>query len=240
MRGLVLRSPRARRSLHDVDMTAEQSDPGAAEQSEPGAAEQSGWSTPKVVGLLAAVVFVAVLLALALQSRFDGRPADSVDVGFLQDMIAHHEQAIQLGLIGVYNASDDDVANFAQESIVAQQWEVGYMTALLEDWGYGTGDTDRDTMAWMDMSSGDETMPGMATVEEMAAFRTASGAEADESFLELMARHHAGGIHMAEEAAERAGDERVRALAERMAVNQQREIDEYRAKAATLGIELNV
>ncbi len=253
MRGLVLRSPVARRSLHDVDTTAEEREPGGAEQGDldtiksrtsPGSDREGdaarGWSTPKVVGLLAAVVFVAVLLALALQSRFDGQPADSVDVGFLQDMIAHHEQAIQLGLLGVHNAADDDVAHFAQESIVAQQWEIGYMTALLEDWGHGTGDTDRDTMAWMDMSSSVETMPGMATAEEMAAFRTASGAEADEMFLELMSRHHRGGIHMAEEAAEQAGDDRVRALAERMAFNQQREIDEYRAKAAGLGIELNV
>jgi uncharacterized protein (DUF305 family) len=253
VRAVVLRSRGARRSLHVVDTTSEQSDPSAGEQSDPSAAEErgpggaeqsdtgaGGWSTAKVVGLLAAVVFVAVLLALALQSRFDGQPADSVDVGFLQDMIAHHEQAIQLGLLGVHNADDDDVSHFAQESIVAQQWEIGYMTALLEDWGHGTGDTDRDTMSWMDMSTPVEAMPGMATAEEMAAFRTASGDEADEMFLQLMSRHHAGGIHMAEEAAEHASDDRVRALAERMAFNQQREIDEYRAKAAGLGVELNV
>lgn len=253
MATLVLRSSTARRSLHVVDSTAEEREPGAAEQDDldtiksrtgSHAAEDGdaapGWSTAKVVGLLAAVVFVAVLLALALQSRFDGQPEDSVDVGFLQDMVAHHEQAIQLGLLGVHNASDDDVAHFAQESIVAQQWEIGYMTALLEDWGFGTGDLDRDTMTWMDMPTSVEAMPGMATAEEMAAFRRASGAEADEMFLELMSRHHRGGIHMAEEAAERAGDDRVRELAERMAFNQQREIDEYRAKAAGLGIELNV
>jgi uncharacterized protein (DUF305 family) len=258
---VVLRSVDARRSLHVVDTTQEQSDPSGGDEREPDGAEQgdlgaiksrtgtgpaderdgaAGWSTPKVVGLLAAVVFVAVLMALALQSRFDGQPEDSVDVGFLQDMIAHHEQAIQLGLLGVHNAADDDVAHFAQESIVAQQWEIGYMTALLEDWGFDTGDLDRDTMTWMDMPTSIEDMPGMATAEEMAAFRRASGAEADAMFLELMSRHHQGGIHMAEEAAERAGDDRVRELAERMAFNQQREIAEYRATAENLGIELNV
>lgn len=201
----------------------------------------SGWTTLKVVGLVAAVGFVAVLLALVLQSRFDGEAADSVDVGFLQDMIAHHEQAIQLGLLGVANAEDPDVVHFAQEAIVAQQWEIGYMTAMLEDWGYGTGDLDREAMEWMDMApTSVEDMPGMASAEELAALRSASGAEADELFLELMARHHVGGVHMAEEAAERANDDRVLDMAERMALNQQREIEEYRNKAASIGVELDV
>jgi uncharacterized protein (DUF305 family) len=199
------------------------------------------WTTAKVLGLVAAVGFVAVLLALVLQSRFDGEAEDSVDVGFLRDMVAHHEQAIQLGLLGVANAEDPDVEHFAQESVVAQQWEIGYMTALLEDWGFDTGDLDRDAMTWMDMAPTPvEDMPGMATDEELAALRTASGAEADELFLQLMSRHHQGGVHMAEEAAERANDPRVRDLAERMALNQQREIQEYEAKAASIGVELGL
>jgi uncharacterized protein (DUF305 family) len=201
----------------------------------------SSWTTPKVLGLVAAVGFVAVLLALVLQSRFDGEAEGSVDVGFLQDMVAHHEQAIQLGLLGVANAEDPDVGHFAQESVVAQQWEIGYMTALLEDWGFDTGDPDRDAMTWMDMApTSVEDMPGMASEEELAALRTASGAEADELFLQLMSRHHQGGVHMAEEAAERANDPRVRDLAERMARNQQREIQEYEAKAASIGVELGL
>jgi uncharacterized protein (DUF305 family) len=210
-------------------------DAAMAEQASP------GWTTLKVVGLVAAVGFVAVLLALVLQSRFDGEAEDSVDVGFLQDMIAHHEQAIQIGLLGVANAEDPDVVHFAQEAIVAQQWEIGYMTALLEDWGYGTGDLDRDAMEWMNMApTSVENMPGMASADELAALRSASGAEADELFLELMSSHHVGGVHMAEEAAERANDDRVLDMAERMALNQQREIEEYRNKATSIGVELDV
>ena len=73
----------------------------------------------KVVGLVAAVGFVAVLLALVLQSRFDGEPEDSVDVGFMRDMISHHEQAIQLGAARCRATLEDPaVTHFAQESIV--------------------------------------------------------------------------------------------------------------------------
>ncbi len=197
-----------------------------------------GWTTLKVLGLVAVVGFVAVMLALALQSRFDGEAEDSVDVGFMRDMIAHHEQAVQLGLLGVANGEDPDVEHFAQEAIVAQQWEIGYMTALLEDWGYDTGSIDRDAMTWMDMGTPLAQMPGMATPEQMAELRDLRGAEADAAFLQLMTNHHAGGVHMAEAAAASANDERVVAFAERMARNQQREIQEYQRKAAALGITL--
>lgn len=61
---------------------------------------------------------------------------------------SHHEQAIQLGLLGVANTEDPGVNHFAQEAIIAQQWEIGYMTALLEDWGYGTGSTERGNQEW--------------------------------------------------------------------------------------------
>jgi uncharacterized protein (DUF305 family) len=197
-----------------------------------------GWTTLKVLGLVAVVGFVAVMLALALQSRFDGEAEDSVDVGFMRDMIAHHEQAVQLGLLGVANGEDPGVEHFAQEAIVAQQWEVGYMTALLEDWGYDTGSLDRDAMTWMDMATPLSQMPGMATPEQLAELRDLRGAEADAAFLQLMTDHHIGGVHMAEEAAATASDERVRALAERMARNQQREIQEYQRQAEALGVTL--
>ncbi len=215
-------------------------DPDADELDDEWAAPTQGWTTLKVVGLVAAVGFVAVLVALALQSRFDGEPEDSVDVGFMRDMISHHEQAIQLGLLGVANTEEPGVNHFAQESIVAQQWEIGYMTALLEDWGYDTGATDRDAMVWMDMPTSLAEMPGMATDEQMAAFRQMSGAEADAEFLQLMAAHHQGGLHMAEEARDRANDPRVVALAARMAKNQEREIAEYQRQADALGVELNL
>jgi uncharacterized protein (DUF305 family) len=83
-------------------------------------------------------------------------------------------------------------------------------------------------------------MPGMATEDEMAAFRQMSGAEADAEFLRLMTIHHEGGTHMSEEAIANANDDRVVALAERMLIKQQREVEEYRRQAQALGIELDV
>ncbi len=203
-----------------------------------GGAGRGVWSTPQVLALAALVGFVAVLAALALQSRFDGEAADSVDVGFLQDMVHHHEQAIELGLLATDHATDHEIRHFGQESIVTQQWEIGYMTALLEDWGFAPDSSERDSMAWMDMRTPLSQMPGMATAEQMAAFAAMQGSDVDREFIRLMTEHHRGGVHMAEYAAENAGDPRVRELAARMVRAQQAEIEEYDARAAELGFQL--
>lgn len=195
-----------------------------------------GWSTAKVAVLVVLVALVAAIAGAILQDRVGAPSADSVDVGFLQDMISHHEQAIQLGVIGVANAESPDVAHFALEAVVAQQYEIGYMEAILEEWGYGTGDRDRDVMAWMGMPTTLDNMPGMASAEDLDAFRSSSGSEADAAFLSLMTEHHRGGIHMADHAAERGSDDRVTSLAERMAANQAAEINEYDSVARRLGL----
>ncbi len=168
---------------------------------------------------------------------FDAPAEDSVDVGFLRDMIDHHGQAIQLGVVASDNATDHSVRHFGQEALIAQQYEVGYMTALLEEWGVGNGATDRDAMAWMDMPTSVANMPGMASEEELDAFRQMEGTDVDREFFRLMTDHHRGGLHMAEEAAQNASDPRVKALAERMAHNQRAEIAEYQARADAIGID---
>ena len=198
----------------------------------------AGWTTAKVVLLVAVTSLVVALLAVTLSDRAGRRGEGSVEVGFLQDMLFHHEQAVQLGVVGSQIVSDEDVSHFALEAVVAQQYEIGYMEAILEEWGHGHGDRDRDAMAWMGMPTALDEMPGLASDEEMQAFRASTGAAADESFLRLMSEHHRGGVHMAEYAAEHATDERVRDLAERMARNQQAELGEYAAKAERLGISL--
>jgi len=220
----------------DVGQDIEQLDEDRAEVTEPGPV--GIWTTGKVVGVVVAVAAVAVLLALVLADRFSAPAEDSVDVGFLHDMTDHHEQAIRMAVLGIENADDLEVQRYAREVIIAQQWDIGYMSALLDEWGLGRGDPDRDTMVWMDMPTSVENMPGMASEEDFAAFADAQGTEADEWFLQLMTEHHRGGIHMAEEAATTASDQRVRDLAAQMEAGQRAELREYALAAQRLGIEL--
>ncbi|CAN5518773.1 hypothetical protein BH10ACT3_BH10ACT3_12460 [soil metagenome] len=192
----------------------------------------------KVLGLVVAVAVVAILATVVVQQRLDTPAHDSVDVGFMQDMIAHHGQAVQLGAIGAQTATDSDVENFALDSVISQQYEVGYMTSLLQDWGYDTGDEDRDAMAWMGAPTSVADMPGMLTPEQIETFRTATGDDANAEFLQLMSEHHRGGLHMAEYTAEHAEDPRVKALADRIVANQKAELAEYKMIAERLGITL--
>jgi uncharacterized protein (DUF305 family) len=102
------------------------------------------------------------------------------------------------------------------------------MVGLLLDMGADPANETGQAMAWMDQPVPLERMPGMATEAQLDELQAATGPEADALFVELMAAHHEGGIHMAEFAAEHAHRADVRGLAERMAVNQRGEIVDLR------------
>ncbi len=64
-------------------------------------------------------------------------------------------------------------------------------------------------------------MMGLASQQDMRLLGEAEGVQAERLFLELMIAHHAGGIQMAERAAQDAAQPEVRALAEAMAASQE-------------------
>ena len=199
--------------------------------------EPAGWTTSSLFAAAVLGVLLAVVVALGVQ-YVTAPKADSVDVGFLQDMTYHHDQAVEIASIAAENGTDQEVRSFARETLVYQRYELGYMSALLEQWGFDAGDTDRTAMKWMGMSSRLGDMPGMQPDADVAAARTVTGPAADASFLKMMSDHHRGGLHMAEYAAERAKDPRVRDLARRMAEQQASEIDDLKFAAQRLGVTL--
>ena len=217
--------------------------PGAPEIPDPVDAPDDGearrgWSTAQVVGLVLAIAAVVAVATLLVHDRVTTPSASSVDVGFLQDMTSHHSQAVEIAAVGAENASLPEVRAFAREALIFQQYEVGYMEGLLEEWGYDAGDPDRTAMRWMGMSSAVGAMPGMVPDDRVRAARDLTGTAADAEYLRMMSDHHRGGLHMAEEAARRAADPRVRALAERIVVQQRGELADYARAAAAHGITL--
>jgi uncharacterized protein (DUF305 family) len=178
--------------------------------------------------LVLVVVAAAAFVAGRSQTRDDPPPADGVDVGFVQDMIDHHEQAILMSSI-VLRATDapELVRNAAVDIIASQRYEIGVMDGWLRVWGHGRGSVTRtDAMRWMGHGMPVAEMEGMATVNDLDRLSKASGGELVESFFALMTAHHQGGIHMAERAAERAREHDVRWLAGQMARTQRHEIKE--------------
>ncbi|HUQ39984.1 MAG TPA: DUF305 domain-containing protein [Acidimicrobiales bacterium] len=177
--------------------------------------------------LAVALLFLAGAGGYAFGARGDTAPSrSSVDVGFLYDMIGHHEQALTMANAEVRHGTNPNIRNFAREIILFQSYEIGQMQRQLEHWGYERDDPPARAMAWMGTAVPPDSMPGMASAQELELLEDAQGATADALFVPLMQDHHRGGIHMAEHAAESGSEAWVRDLAGLMARNQRSEIIE--------------
>ena len=190
------------------------------------------WHSPwRLLALGAALLFLGLAAGYAFFGGASGSSANAVDVGFLQDMRAHHDQAVSMSFIYLEKpvADQDPVLRSIAKTIIAdQQFENGYMVGLLLDMGAEPANESGQAMGWMDAPVPLERMPGMATQQQLDELEAATGPAADQRFVELMSAHHEGGIHMAEQAAQHAGRPDVRLLAERMAANQRGEIIDLR------------
>jgi uncharacterized protein (DUF305 family) len=185
---------------------------------------RSGW----IVVLAALLVGTMLGLGIGLViPRLRTPGDDSADAGFLRDMSTHHAQAVEMAMIVHEKATDPQIVYLATDIALTQHGQIGYMQAWLRDW-HLSPTSSRPPMAWMPDSAGSVVnglMPGMATPEQMAALRKATGKDLDIQFLTLMRAHHLGGIHMAQEAVKLAHNDDVTWLAGTMVTAQQGEIN---------------
>jgi uncharacterized protein (DUF305 family) len=204
-----------------------------------GGAGDPWWHQPwKLLVMGAALVFLGVSIGYAAFSRERVPAASSVDVGFLQDMRMHHDQAVAMSLLFREKPSggqDDALRQIAGEVLLGQQLENGYMVRMLAGWGRSEANESGEAMRWMGMPVAVERMPGLASRDEMKQLQAATGPEADLLFASLLRTHHEGGVHMAGFAAERATTPEVRRLAASMVESQADEIRELDKALARLG-----
>ncbi len=179
------------------------------------------------VVLMVALLYLAGSVGYILGSRPPGHPGrESVDVGFLYDMVAHHRQAVTMATLELERGAERNVLAIAGEILTSQSYEVGIMEQQLANWDHPRDNLRLVAMEWMGMPVEVDEMPGLASEAELAALDDAQGRDADALFVALMKDHHRGGVHMAEYAATHAKWDFVRDLAARMARNQQIEINE--------------
>lgn len=187
------------------------------------------WQHP--INIATMVVTAAILAAIAGWMVGDARSGpdhNEVDVGFLQDMRVHHEQAVFMGFIfRDLPDTNPDLRLVAAGIVRDQNIDIGRMVQLLREFGAEEArPRDEPAMTWMGMIADADGMPGMASDAEIDALIASSGTDADRLFVELMTEHHVGGIEMAEFAAERARNDQVRRMAAAMAKGQRGEIHE--------------
>ncbi|MCW2524381.1 MAG: hypothetical protein JWO63_2716 [Frankiales bacterium] len=154
--------------------------------------------------------------------------ADSVDAGFAWDMSVHHRQAVTMAGFVRDHTTDPSIEILAYDIESSQNNQVGQMQGWLDGWGLPANNPNPQ-MAWMagsphDHVETDGLMPGMATPAEMNQLESLSGKALDIDFLQLMLRHHQGGLPMVQWAAEHASTAYVRNAAQKMADSQSNEI----------------
>ena len=144
------------------------------------------------------------------------------DVEFMQGMIGHHAQALEMVELLQTRTESSDMKMLALRIKVSQQDEIKAMQDGLRH----RAQTAPDEHAHH--AHGFTPMPGMLTAGDMARLRAAKGREFDRLFLEYMIKHHEGALVMVDQLyqTDGAGQEAaINAFASDVVADQQMEID---------------
>jgi len=131
-------------------------------------------------------------------------PGDaSADAGFARDMATHHAQAVEMSFVIRDETSDPELRALAYDIIVTQSTQRGVFMGWLQEWGLPQS-SQQPRMAWMPghdhrhaPEPGAPLMHGMASDASLRQLRESTGVAAEILFLQLMIRHHEGGVIMA-------------------------------------------
>jgi uncharacterized protein (DUF305 family) len=134
------------------------------------------------------------------------RAPAAADVSFMQGMIMHHSQAVEMTELLRTRSRNQDLQALGKRISISQTDEMKYMKQWLEDRGqpasmeHGHMDHMGD-MKGMDHMKMDSMplMPGMLTPQQMKALERASGPAFDHLFLTGMIQHHTGALIMVQD-----------------------------------------
>jgi uncharacterized protein (DUF305 family) len=152
------------------------------------------------------------------------------DVKFMQGMIGHHAQAVEMVALARTHSHRDDIRTLALRIDLSQQDEIAMMRHWLQSRGQPSDG----------MHQHGGLMPGMLTPDEMTQLSAAAGDEFDRLFLERMIKHHTGALAMVAElfSTPGAGQEvEIFSFASDVDADQRMEIDRMSAMLTALSKE---
>jgi uncharacterized protein (DUF305 family) len=152
-------------------------------------------------------------------------PLSHTDVEFMQGMIMHHAQAVEMTALIASHTQNEGLQKLGARISSSQTSEINFMRRWLATRGQplslpdsamngmagmkhadmNNSETKNQDMKDMDMSNHGMMMPGMLTPQQMDALRKASGAEFDHLFLTGMIQHHNGALTMVKDLFNSAG-----------------------------------
>jgi uncharacterized protein (DUF305 family) len=148
---------------------------------------------------------------LPLTTKATLPPVSPADAQFMQGMIMHHAQAVEMTALIESHTEDKDVRSLGARISRSQSDEIKFMKRWLASRGQpipqAMPDMDHMKMSH-EMNMSHESMalmPGMLTSEQIEALRKAKGAEFDRLFLTGMIQHHGGALTMVKDLFDTAG-----------------------------------
>jgi uncharacterized protein (DUF305 family) len=132
-------------------------------------------------------------------------PRSQADVEFMQGMIMHHSQAVEMTALIVSHTENEDLRLLGARISSSQSDEIKFMRRWLATRGEPVS-VAKPGMPRMEMSRESMAlMPGMLTPEQMETLREAKGAAFDRLFLTGMIQHHKGALTMVKDLFETGG-----------------------------------
>jgi uncharacterized protein (DUF305 family) len=118
--------------------------------------------------------------------------ATAADIKFMQGMIGHHAQAVEMVALIAERTANPDMKRLGLRIQISQEDEMNMMRKWLQDHGAAVPGPHAH-------HEPGGFMPGMLTPEEMTQLANAKGVEFDRLFLMGMIKHHGGALTMVEE-----------------------------------------
>ena len=145
---------------------------------------------------------------------------NDADVAFVNGMIPHHQQAIDMSALVPTRSTNDAVIKLAADISAAQTPEIQVMKVLLVQWSSGDEDGHQ--------GHGDMAMDGMMDPATMTKLESLQGAEFDTLWLQSMIGHHEGAIKMAQTEVASGTNDDAKRLAQQIIAAQQAEITQMK------------
>lgn len=151
------------------------------------------------------------------------------DIAFLENMVVHHQQALELTAMVRGQSNDPALVALADRVGAQQRAELQGCQAQLLQWeapdgSSGGHDADRDR----------SDIPGMVDQATMDQLRELRGPAFDKLWLESMISHHRGAITMAHNEIQNGQSPEAISIAQSLAARQQTEIDQMNQQLGTL------
>ncbi|MFF2327246.1 MULTISPECIES: DUF305 domain-containing protein [unclassified Streptomyces] len=173
----------------------------------------------------------------ASASASPGGSFNDADVRFAQQMIPHHQQAVEMAELADGRATDPEIKGLAAAIEKAQDPEITTMKGWLTSWGkpLSSASSSMGDMPGMDHGSAPHPgMPGMMSDKDMSDLEASRGRDFDKKFAQLMIGHHEGAVTMAEDEQKNGGNADAKKLAGAVIAAQTAEIEKMNKIIARL------